>query len=43
MERDSYEEAEVLMASSVPAGTTNQGEVFRLLQPKFQPDGHTRI
>jgi len=38
-----YGEAEVLMASSVPAGTTNQGELIWLLQSKFQPNGHAEI
>lgn len=43
IEGGSYEEAEVLMASSAPTCTTDQGEMIRLLQPKFQPDGHKRI
>ena len=42
-ESASYEEAEVLMASSVLAGTMNQGELIWLLQSKFQPNGDTEI
>ncbi len=42
-ESASSEETEVLMASSVPAGTKNQGELIWLLQSKFQPNGHTEI
>jgi hypothetical protein len=39
-----YGETEVLMASSsVPAGTTNQGELIWLLQSKFQPNGQTEF